>query len=424
VKYSNRFIILVCCAVAVFCIVPLFLLTRVVLGPNDASRWDTVWSLTHGKDYVIDESPYWTVDMVYNHGHYYSTKPALLPALVAAIASLASSATGATLPNQDYILIPIILIVINALPFVLVIYYFGKWLDDLPYSDFTKAFCLITAAFGTYLTAYNISLNNHTVAAVAVMLTIIIGSRIITDHAQNALHFCACGVLSAWVGANELPAGFFCVLTFGYLWKIDKVKTLKFFAPGALIVTILFFGCTFWATGGFVPYYLRKELYYYPGSFWNHPQGISAAKDSLGVYILNFIVGHHGIISLSPVLLFGLLGMFSHRTSAPLRSGAIFLTVINCAFVFSTTHDYGGHCQGPRWFMWLIPIWLFCMPPVAERLSGSTLGKCILIESLLWSFGSICYAIFASPYGPWGVSWLHQLMFNYHLTDYSGAFSN
>ena len=92
-KYSNRFIILVCCAVAVFCIVPLFLLTRVVLGPNDASRWDTVWSLTHGKDYVIDESPYWTVDMVYNHGHYYSTKPALLPALVAAIASLASSAT-------------------------------------------------------------------------------------------------------------------------------------------------------------------------------------------------------------------------------------------------------------------------------------------------------------------------------------------
>jgi hypothetical protein len=418
VKYTNRFIILVCYIVVVFCVVPLLFRTRAVLGPNDASRWDTVWSLTHGKGYVIDESSYMTADKVYNHGHYYSTKPALLPAFVAAITSLASCATGATLPNQDYILIPIVVTIINVLPFVLVIYFFGKWLADLSYSDFTKAFCLITAAFGTYLTAYNTSLNNHTVAAVAVMLTMLSGSRISTDHAQNALHFFACGVLSAWVVANELPAGFFCVLTFGYLWKIDKVKTLKFFAPGALIVTILFFGCTFWATGGFVPYYLHKELYYYPDSFWNHPTGISSAKDPLGVYILNFIVGHHGIVSLSPVLLLGLLGMFSPLTSAPLRFGAIFLTIINCAFVFSTTHDYAGTCQGPRWFMWLIPIWLFCMPPITERLSRSTLGKCVLFESLVWSFGSVCYATFASPSGPWSVSWLHQLMLDGHLTNY------
>jgi len=356
--------------------------------------------------------------MVYNHGHYYSSKPALLPTLVAAIASLMLNTTGATLPNQDYILIPIIVIIINVLPFMLVIYYFGKWLDDLPYSDFTKVFCLITAAFGTYLTAYNTSFNNHTVAAVAIMLTIIIGSRIANDHAHNPLRFFLCGVLSTWVVANELPAGFFCILTFGYLWKIDKLKTLKFFVPGALIVIILFFACTFWSTGGFIPYYLHKELYHYPGSYWNHPTGISAAKDSLGIYILNFIVGHHGIISLTPVLLFGLIGMFSREISSPLRFGAIFLTVINCAFIFLTTHDYGGRCQGPRWFMWLMPIWLFCMPPVTQRLSCSILGKWVLVQSLFWSFGSVCYAIFASPSGPWSVSWLHQLMRNSHLTNY------
>lgn len=418
-KYNTRFIVVICCLVAAFCIVPLFLRPSAVLGANDGSRWDTVWSLTHGQGYIIDDSPYRTVDKVYNHGHYYSSKPALLPALIAAIATPISRVSGATLPDQDHILVPIVLIIINALPFVLIIYCFGKWLDGLPYGGFTKAFCLLTAAFGTYLTAYNTSLNNHTVAAAAVMVTLILGSRIATADSQRPALFFACGILSAWVVANELPAGFFCILTFCYLWKLDRSKTMAYFVPGALIVTLLFFGCTYWATGGFVPYYLRKSLYHYPGSYWDDPLHTGAAKDPLAAYILNYIVGHHGIVSLSPVLVFGLIGMFSAQTSARLRFCTIVLTGINCAFVFLATHDYGGPCQGPRWFIWLIPFWLFCMPAVVERFGRSSLGKYILIESLIWSFCSVCYATFAYPSGPWSISWLHELMLECHLTPFA-----
>jgi hypothetical protein len=418
VKYSNRFIILVCGAVSIFCIVPLvFFHSRAVLAANDASRWDTVWSLTHGEGYVIDEAPYETADKVRNHGHFYSSKPALLPTLVAALSLVVSGITGATLPDKDYILVPIVVTLINTLPFALVMYHFGRWLAGLPYSDFTKMFCLLTAAFGTYLTAYNTSLNNHTVAAVALLFTLIIGSRISAVRPARARDFLACGLLSAWVVANELPAGFFCVLIFLHLWRIDRAKTVKFFVPGALLVTILFFCCTRRATGGFIPFYLRKNLYHYPGSFWNEPQMIFGWNDSRAVYIFNFILGHHGLISLSPVLLFGLWGMFTKQTPAPLRFAAIALTAINSVFIFSVTHDYGGNVQGPRWFMWLIPFWLLCMPPVVERFGNSTFGKLILMEVLAFSFASLCYATFAWPSGPWSPSWIYVLMHGQSLAN-------
>jgi hypothetical protein len=418
VNYGKRFIVLVCCAVAVFCVVPLLLRPNAVQGKNDGSRWNTVWSLTHGKQYAIDDAPYETQDKVYNHGHWYSTKPALLPAVLAALATLVSHVTGATLPDHDKLLVSIILIFVNVLPFSLVLYFFGTWLKGGIFSEFTKGFCLLTAAFGTYLTAYSTTLNNHTVAAVAILFTLLTGSRIATTPSPSGLSFLACGLLSAWAVANELPAGFFCVLVFVYLRRIDNPKAMKFFVPGVLLVTVLFFGCTFWATGGFVPFYLHKELYNYAGRPPGTPPYLFGTKDSRAVYILNYIVGHHGVISLSPVLLFGLIGMFSRRTPGPLRLGALILTGIQCVFVFFAIHDYAGTCQGPRWFFWLIPIWLFCLPPVVEQLGRSTFGRCVLIESLLWSFGSVCYATFAWPSGPWSVSWLHEWMRYWHLTNY------
>jgi hypothetical protein len=417
-NYGNRFIVLVCCAVSIYCVVPLFCRSRAVLGANDASRWDTVWSLTHGKHYIIDEAPYVTIDKVFNNGHFYSSKPALLPAVLAVLATMVSGITHATLPDQDKTLIPIILVLINVLPFSLALYCFGKWLERQPFSGFTKGFCLLTAAFGTYLTAYSTSLNNHTVVAIAVLFGLITGSRIATARSPSAFDFFACGVLSAWILANELTAECLFILAFIYLWKIDRVKTVKFFVPGALLVTVLFFGCTLWATGGLVPFYLHRSLYHYPGSYWDSPQGMHGANDSMLVYVLNFAVGHHGIISLTPVLLFGLIGVFSRQTPSPLRFGAILLTLANCAFVWFFTKDYGGACQGPRWFIWLIPLWLFCMPPAVERLGRSSLGKIVLIESFLWSFFSVCYATFAWPEGPWSPSWLLEWMRSWNLTKF------
>ena len=67
------------------------------MGANDISRWCTVWSLLERGTYVIDECPWQieTQDKVLHEAptaagappskHFYSSKPALLPTLIAGI---------------------------------------------------------------------------------------------------------------------------------------------------------------------------------------------------------------------------------------------------------------------------------------------------------------------------------------------------
>ena len=84
-----------------------------LMAANDISRWCTVWSLLERGSYVIDECPWQidTQDKVFRSPkgaigspdgqepvrHYYSSKPAILPTLIAGILYPARLATGVPL---------------------------------------------------------------------------------------------------------------------------------------------------------------------------------------------------------------------------------------------------------------------------------------------------------------------------------------
>src|SRR5271167_3926317 len=85
------------------------------MGANDISRWCTVWSLLERGSYAIDECPWQidTQDKVFRARratfgsskegepvkHYYSSKPALLPTLIAGILYPARKAAGVPLDH-------------------------------------------------------------------------------------------------------------------------------------------------------------------------------------------------------------------------------------------------------------------------------------------------------------------------------------
>ena len=53
-------------------------------GPNDLSRWSTIYSLGEQGTYIIDRTAFpTTIDRVQLRGHFYSEKPPLLPTLLA-----------------------------------------------------------------------------------------------------------------------------------------------------------------------------------------------------------------------------------------------------------------------------------------------------------------------------------------------------
>jgi hypothetical protein len=418
-RFSTRIIVFICYVQFVLCLAALLMHGNSVFGANDGSRWDTIWSLINGHGYAIDEAPYETVDKVFREGHFYSSKPALLPPIVAGITFLASKATGLDLvPGSDYWLIRLVLLTVNFLPFTLLLYSYGKWLLCQSLTDFAKIFCLASAAFGTFLTTYCITLNNHTVAAIGVFFSVLLLMGIASGQSTGKSTFFLCGVLTAWGVANELLAWPFWFFIAACLLKIDSSKMLRFFVPGTLIIAAAFFISTCVATGNMVPFYLKRQLYQYPGSYWAQPSGIDATRESKLTYLFNNTLGHHGIWSLSPIFVLAFLGMGSKQTSQPIRAGSTILTMINGVAVLFGTRNYGGACQGARWFMWLIPLWLFCMPACVDELAQTSRGRLIATLALLVSFGSVLYGMIAHAPGPWSTSWIQDCMQNWGLVSY------
>ena len=56
--------------------------------------------------------------------------------------------------------------------------------------------------------------------------------------------------------------------------------------------------------------------YRFEGSYWNNPIGIDRADEPKLLYAFNLLVGHTGILSLTPVLLLGWIGLFRTARSA------------------------------------------------------------------------------------------------------------
>ena len=294
---------------------------------NDRSRWSTVWSLNAGQGYVIDETPYPTIDKVKRGDHFYSSKPALLPTLIAGLVWAIGLVTGMTLPeNQDFI-VRFVLVLINLVPFAGLLVLYSRLLQRLGYDTSTVLYCLCAAGLGTYLTAYSVTLNNHTLAAAATFFALYCFIRIAYEDQRHWKYFAICGLCSAWAVANEMLALPLALVLMGWLFRTSPKATAAWFLPPAVLVGAGFLITLYLSTGGLIPYYLYFDtpLYQYEGSYWNSPKGIDAADDPKWFYLFNLVLGHHGVLSLTPVFILSFAGILRQRQVAgnlPLGRGA------------------------------------------------------------------------------------------------------
>ena len=415
-----------------------------LLSANDRSRWATVWSLsvrgTYQIDEIIQKEGWDTIDKVRHEGHFYSTKPPLFPTLVAWIYPGVKAVTGwrfegdvEGLPPDEKptdntkAVVRTILVLVNLLPMLLAVGVLAWFLPQHTRAKGTFWFLLTMAAFGTYLSTYIVTLNNHTVAAVSVIFSLIPTARIVCDEKRHPLLFALAGFFAAFACTNELPAALWGVIVFCLLaWKSPR-RTLLFFVPAALVPLAGFFWTNYLATGGFKPFYAyygtEKYEYVFEGvpSYWKHPKGIDASQESPAVYLMHCTIGHHGIFSLTPIFLLTLCSWLdvrswkSHRLW-PIHAAGIFLTVVVIGFYLSRTanYNYGGNTAGLRWVFWLIPFWLIAILPLFDRFAKRT-----------WFIGLAGVFFIASVYStasatpnPWKPSWLYSLMKEWEWIDY------
>lgn len=399
---------------------------------NDRSRWATVWSLVERGTYQIDEIdavPGWgTIDKVRHDGHFYSTKPPLQSTLVAGVYWCVKRITGWNLIDHTTDVSRIILLIVNWLPRVVSLVVTAMLVERYARRDFGKLFVLVAASWGTLLGPFTSSLNNHLPAAIGVVLAMYATLRVINDGETRRRFFALAGFFSAATFTLELPAALLVVVFGVLLLKANPKRTLIVFAPTALVPIVAFLVLNWIVTGSLSPFYSSygsdKYLYEHEGipSYWKHPQGLDRNLDSPWMYFVHCTIGHHGLLSLTPVWLLTLVGWIRWRKWPDYRQRTMLvvgasLTVVVLGFYLSRTqnYNYGGNSVALRWMLWLVPLWLIAMIPVFDAW-GSRRGFQVFASILLAA--SIVSAQLPGS-NPWQSTWLLTLMEKWKWVDYS-----
>ncbi|MEP3481827.1 MAG: hypothetical protein ABJZ55_21470 [Fuerstiella sp.] len=416
--------------------------TSPLQSANDRSRWCTVWSLVERGTYQIDEidqvSGWSTIDKVRHQPagsdeyHFYSSKPPLFSTMVAGLYWVQKTVWGYDLRQQTQTTAQSLLLIINLLPFCFALLAFEKSLRVLQLGSIAAAVVFGIAAFTSMLNPFLTTLNNHTPAATSLLFCLagLIRLQVAKSMSERPAtkDFVIVGWTAALVCCFELPAALFGLLSFVVVVQISFRKTLIAYAPAALIPLAAFFITNVICTDGIKPFYAyygtEKYEYVHEGvpSYWVSPKGIDANAEHPAVYLFHCVVGHHGLLSLTPVFLLAFPGWwFIFRGSQPkgwklIGAMGVFLSVVILAFYLTRTknYNYGGNTSGLRWILWLVPFWWYALARMIGRSLSSKLGMvCLLLLTVASGFSSM-----ASLRTAWKPNWIYQTAARQGWIDY------
>lgn len=402
-----------------------------LFSANDRSRWCTVWSLVERRTFQIDEiiaHPGWdTIDKVRVDGHFYSSKPALLPVVTAGFYWLLKKGAGLDLLADTHATVHVLLLIVNWLPMLVSLVLLTAIGERYAKTDWSRFFLVLSGAFGTLLTPFLITLNNHNIAAASVMFAVYPLLRISIDGRRQWWLFVLAGFWGAFAACNELPAAAFGVVLFVLLIRAAPAATIKYFIPAALLPLVAFLLTTRASTGDWLPVYSKfgTEAYRYivdgVPSYWIHPSGLDRSLEPPLTYLFHCTLGHHGIFALSPVFLLTAASWLLVRRlrASPLQHMCCLsfgLTVWVLAFYLAQTksYNYGGNTSGLRWAFWLIPFWLIALVPVLDAWGHR---RWVQVTSALLLAVSTFSATFPHN-NPWQKPWLQSLMESRGWVDY------
>jgi hypothetical protein len=431
---------------------------RPFLSANDRSRWCTLRALVERDmwmaaevrmpdggtqlrwvPYAIDKvlaEPGWdTIDMVKHslpaHGEggqefLYSSKPPLLPTLMAVPYWVLHKATGATLGSHPYAMGRTLLVIYNVVPLLIYFLLIARLVERFGTSDWGRIFVMAAAIFGTFLTTFSVTVNNHLPGAVSTLVAFYAAVRIWFDGERRLRYFTVAGLFAAFVVACELPgAAFTAALGTALLWKAPK-QTLLAGVPAALLVTAGFFATNWIAHESLRPAYTQTDWYDYEyqrhpddkpvSSYWRNRQGVDQGEPSELVYAFHALIGHHGIFSLTPVWILAAFGLGIWLTAPGnprLRQMAVLIAAVTavCLYFYlfmqpQENRNYGGMTAGLRWAFWFAPLWLISMLPAADRCAERRWTRGSALVLLAVSVLSVSYP----TWNPWSHPWLFDFL--------------
>ncbi len=246
------------------------------LSANDRSRWCTIFALAVNKSYEIDEiieirdpktkrRTWQTIDMVQHRAkdgkqHFYSSKPPLLSTIYAGVYWLIRGVTGATLSERPFVVARWMFVLVNLLPLVGLWWLMARWADQDWLNDWQYGLLVVFALFGTFLSTFVTTLNNHLPAAACIAISLVCAERIVLNGEQRVGWFALCGLATSFAASNELPALSWVAAVGLLLFTVNKSAALLVYMPALLPVTVAFFATNYLAHGTLKPPYAMRNV--------------------------------------------------------------------------------------------------------------------------------------------------------------------
>jgi hypothetical protein len=386
--------------------------TRGEPGANSASRLATIDALVHDGTFSIDHSAFvFTVDKVMRDGHFYSSKPPLWSTVGAGIYWVINHTTGLSLrvAGARAPTVWILTLILGLGPHLLLLLYAFRLLRMWTQDHLAILGAFACFALGWLGVGYAVSINNHTPTATLLLMAFYYAYR--AKHGLGSRRaWWLCGLCAGLAPTIDLSALFVSSALALYLLRHDWRATLSRFALAALVPLSVHFVLTYLASGGLTPVYLRRDLYHYAGSYWNAPVGIDALDESRALYLFHMLLGHHGLLTMTPVLWLALVGLGCELSrAAPRRPEALVVAgslVALVVFYLFTTKNYGGLCVGFRWLLPAVPLLLLYVANFVAAARRRRLAVVLVAILLVVNTYSLRDALVT----PWQVSrWQTQL---------------
>jgi len=422
---------------------------RPFLSANDRSRWCTVRALVEPDMRVKDENgntiwfaidnvqnlPGWdTIDMVKHSlppsdstapAYLYSSKPPLLPILMAVPYYVMYNASGGKISfaSDPYLVVRATLVLVNLLPVMFCWFLMSRLIDRYAMTDWSRLFLMAFVCFGTFISTFAVTLNNHILGICCVFISMYAAIRIIFEGRRSLGWFLTAGFFAALLPACELPGFSYTIFLLGVLALVSWRQTLLGYVPVMLLVLAAFLQTNYVAHQTYSLAYGNPEWYIYKyerggrelTSHWSDRKGIDKGEESKITYILHSTVGHHGVFSLTPLFLLSFCGLAAwvfQRKDKRLTYASLFvLSLTMIVYVFylhrpQGDRNYGGMTAGLRWMFWFIPMWTMSMIPAVNWLSQSRLGRGLCLLLLFVSVLSVAYPL----WNPWDHPWLFHFL--------------
>lgn len=391
---------------------------------------------------IVFEDGWQTIDRVLHPQRleFYSSKPPLLPTIVAGGYWLLKKMTGWTLKDHPFTVVRLLLVLINIIPFGLYLLILSSLMDRYGRSDWGRLFLMTTAAFGTLVTPFEVTFNNHSIAVITTLVALAVALPVLNEVSNCNWRYFFAGLLSGFTATCELPALALVGILGLLLLRRSIARSIFLFGLGALVPLLALLGTNYVAIGQFRPAYSEfgGPWYQYEGSIWQDMpwlthRGIDWARDheTRWEYAFHLLIGHHGLFSLTPVFLLAFWAILTRSWKVGLSKNhqlsphpfelpqsffpaILLLSILVIGFYLFRSDNYGGVSPGPRWLLWLTPLWLVAMIPVLDQIQTSKVGR---LMALIFLAGSVISASYPA-WNPWRMPWIYRWLDSQGMIPY------